>query len=103
MRGLHRAAPDVDGRHDDAIGLEPVEREDSPDDVDDRVERADFVQVDLLHRHVVDGGFRFGEPIEERRRTRLSLVGQRRLRDALLDAGEVIVPMPGPLRTGTTR
>jgi hypothetical protein len=73
VRGLHRAAPDVDGRHDDAIGLEPVEREDSPDDVDDRVERADFVQVDLLHRHVVDGGFRFREPIEERRRTRFPM------------------------------
>ena len=56
------AAADVDRRDDDAIGVEPFEREHGADDVDDRVERADFVQVDLVDRHAVNRGFRLAEP-----------------------------------------
>ena len=42
-------------------------REHGADDVDDRVERADLVQVHLLHRHLVDRGFGLGEPLEQLR------------------------------------
>ena len=46
--------PTFSGEHDDAVGAEPLEREHGADDVDDRVERADFVQVHLLDRHLMD-------------------------------------------------
>ena len=65
VRRVDHAAPDVDRRADDAVGLEPVEREDRADDVDDGVERADLVQVHALHRHLVNGRFRLCQPLEQ--------------------------------------
>ena len=47
MSRVHHAAADVQRRAHDAIGAEPFEREHGADDVDDRVERADLVQVHL--------------------------------------------------------
>ena len=57
------------------------------DDVDDRIERADFVQVDLVERHVVDRGLRLAEPAEEVNRAILALPRERR---ALDEAGNVL-------------
>jgi hypothetical protein len=68
VRRLHHPAADVQGRADDAIGADPCHREDDADDVDDRVERADFVQVDLLHRHLVDRRLRVAEALKHRLR-----------------------------------
>ena len=48
VRRMHHPAADVQRRADDAIGAEPLEREHRADDVDDRVERADLVQMHLL-------------------------------------------------------
>ena len=42
----------------------PFHRERDADDVDDGVEGADLVEVDLLDRHLVDGGFRFRQPLK---------------------------------------
>ena len=53
--------PDVEGRHHDAVGLEPLEGEHGADDVDDRVERADLVEVHLIHRHLVDARLGLGQ------------------------------------------
>ena len=50
VRALHRAAARVERRGHDPIRTEPLEREDAADDVDDGVERADLVQMDLVHR-----------------------------------------------------
>ena len=60
---------------------EPLEAVHGADDVDDRVERADLVQVDLLDRHAVDRGLRLGEPLEQLHRAVLALGRQRRALD----------------------
>ena len=57
--------PDVQRRHDDVVGAEPLHPEHGADDVDDRVERADLVQVDALDRHVVNRGLGLGQPLEQ--------------------------------------
>ena len=53
----HRSAADVQRRRDHVVDAEPLERVHRADDVDDRVERADLVQMHPLDRRVVDGGF----------------------------------------------
>ena len=47
---------------------DPFEGEHRADDVDDRVERADLVQVHLLDRHLMDRGFGLGQPLKQRLR-----------------------------------
>ena len=51
------------------------------DDVDDGIEGADLVQVDLVERHVVNGGFRLPEPAEEVNRAILPFPRERRALD----------------------
>jgi hypothetical protein len=48
------SSPDVQRRDHHAIRLEPIEGEDGTDDVHDRIERADLVQVDALDRHLMN-------------------------------------------------
>ena len=93
MRAAHRAAAEVQRRGDDPIGAEPLEREDAADDVDDRVERADFVQVDVVDRHLVDVRFDRREPAEQRDRAIARRRRQRRAGDQPLDLGDVPVRM----------
>ena len=50
------------------LGADPLHREHDADDVDDRIERADFVQVDGVDRHLMDSGFNFREPLKHRLR-----------------------------------
>jgi hypothetical protein len=45
--------------------VEPFDREDRADDVDDRVERADLMQVNLFEGNLMDGRFGFAESMEE--------------------------------------
>ena len=68
--------------------------EDDADDVDDRVERADFVQVHLLDRHLVDRGLGLGQPLEHALCARSRPAGrQRGLVDERRDLGEGSVRM----------
>ena len=62
---MHHPAADVHGRADDAIGVEPFDCEYRTDDVDDRVERADLMQVNLFEGNLMDGRFVFAESMEE--------------------------------------
>ena len=66
VRAPHRSAADVDRRGHDVVGAEPLHAKDGADDVDDRVEGADLVQVHSIDRHLVDRGLRFGQPLEQR-------------------------------------
>ena len=54
MRALERARSDVQRRRDDTLDLQAVERDAGADDVDDRINRADFVKLNRLDRDVVD-------------------------------------------------
>ena len=58
---------------------------DGPDNVDDRVEGAHFMQVDLVDRDAVNRGFGFPEPCKQLLRTILSLRGQRGTIDQRID------------------
>ena len=62
---------DVQRRDHHASALEPFEGEDGADDVDDRVERADLVQVDALDRHLVNRRLGLSQPLEQRLRAGL--------------------------------
>ena len=68
VRRIHHAAADVERRRDNSIDAEPFQREDGADDVDNGVERADFVKVHLADGHLVDGGLRFAKTLKERLR-----------------------------------
>ncbi len=73
------------------VGTEPFQSEDRPDDVDDRIERADLVQVDALDRHVVHGGFGFGESSKELDRAVLPVTRERRPLDRRRDLAQAVV------------
>ena len=67
MRRVDHAAADdsAANRRSDRRRHRPLEREHGADDVDDRVERADFVEVHLLDRHLVNRRLGFGESLEQ--------------------------------------
>ena len=83
--------PTLSGDETIAVGAEPFHREHGADDVDDRVDGADLVQVDAVERHVVNRGFGFGEPVEQRDGARLPGRRQRRTTDVALDVGEAVM------------
>ena len=65
--------PTLSGDETTSVGPEPFHGERRADDVDDRVEGADFVQVHLLDRHLVNRGLGFGQPAEQGDRARLAI------------------------------
>ena len=93
MRRVHHAAADVQRRADDAVGADPLEREHGADDVDDRVEGADLVQVHLLDRHLMDGGLGLGQPLEQRLRAVAARRRQRRPVDQREDLRQAAMRM----------
>ncbi len=93
VRHRHRAGADVERRGHEALGLEPGEREDAAHDVDDRVDRPDLVEVDLLGRRAVDRGLGLGQPPEERGDALLEGGVERRAVEQRQDVVEVPVRM----------
>ena len=83
VRHLHHARTQVQRRRDDIVDAEPLEPEHRADDVDDRVDGPDLVQVDLVDRHLVDCGLGFADPAKEIDRPLLARGRQRRLADEL--------------------
>jgi hypothetical protein len=63
---LNHSAANVERRTDHLVCAGPLHREHNADDVDDRVEGADFVQVDFLHWHLVNRCLGFTEALEHR-------------------------------------
>ena len=51
--GLHRSAADVERGADDGLDIQQIEGRASADDIGDRIDRADFVEVHLLDRDLV--------------------------------------------------
>ena len=93
VRALDRAAADVERRRYDVVDAEPLEPVHGADDVDDGVERADLVEVDLLDRRLVNRRFGLGEPLEQVNRALLALGLQRRPADLVDDPFQVVVRM----------
>ena len=65
---MHRAAPDIQRRTHDAVRRKPFHRKHDTDDIDDRVEGTDLVQVHLLDRHLMDRGFCLRQTLKHRLR-----------------------------------
>ena len=54
-----------DGRYDQALRAEQVPADGRADDIGDRVDRADLVEVDLLDRGAMHLGLDLGQPLED--------------------------------------
>ena len=83
--------PTFNGDTTTVVGAEPLHPEHRADDVDDRVEGADLVQVHPLDRHRVDGGLGLGQPLEQVYRAILPACRQRRPVDEALDLLQAVV------------
>ena len=57
MSGLDRPAAQIQRRAVDLFDAEQPEPDAGADDVGNRIERSDFVEVNLLDRHLMNGGF----------------------------------------------
>ncbi len=66
MRRLHQAGANIERRADDVVDPCPLHRKHRSDDVNDRVEGTDFMQVYPLDRHLVNARLGFGESVEHR-------------------------------------
>ena len=93
MRDLDAARPDVQRRRHDVVGAEPLEREHGSNDVDDGVERADFMQVDLVERRLVYRGLRLTDAAEQFDRTGLTARRKSRPLDQAVDFGQRVMPV----------
>ncbi len=79
------ARADRDGRHDELVEAEVGEAGAHPDDVGDRVESADLVEVDLGRRGPVHRRLGLREPLERGVGGAPHVVGQRRPRQQVRD------------------
>ena len=79
MGRVDHAAAHIERRREDPIGAEPFQRKHRSDDVDNGIERADLVQVDLFDRHVMNRCFDFREPLKHRLRAFAAGGRERRL------------------------
>ncbi len=57
--------PTFSGEHTTVSARKPLEPEHRADNVDNRIERTDFVQVDLFDGHLMDRGFGLGQALKE--------------------------------------
>ena len=93
VRRVDHAAAHIQRRAHDRVGRKPLEPEHRADDVDDRIERADLVQVHLLDGHLMDRGFRLGQSLEQRLRTVAAAGDKRRAIDQREDLRQAAVGM----------
>jgi hypothetical protein len=63
------------------------------DDVDDRVERADLVKMNLIERHAVDRGLHLAKPVEQCLGAVLPASAQRRAVDETVDLRQRAMPV----------
>ena len=64
VRGFYRAAADVKRRAGKFINSEKFESNCGADDVDDRIHRPHFVEMDFFDSHLMHLGFRFAQARE---------------------------------------
>ncbi len=93
VRRTHHAAADIQRRADNAIGPKPIQREHCADDVDNRVERTDLVEVDRVDWHLMDGRFGLTQPMKQFLRPSPRRGRQRRAFNQVVDLGETAVVM----------
>jgi hypothetical protein len=103
MSAPDRAAAHVQGRAHDAVSLEPFETKNAADDIHNRIECPDLVQVYPFERHLVDGRFGLGELIEQQTRAMFSGFRETGSSDQLLNLREsamIVVGLPSFMVVG---
>ena len=88
MRALNPTRAFDDRRSEHARFAEQLERDARPDDIDDRIHRADFVKVNFLRRVTVDFSFRDSDAVEDGDGFLFHPGGQGAGGDELFDVGE---------------
>ena len=89
MGAADKAAADREGGADDFFDTEGFESGEGAADIDDGIDAADFVEVDLVDGGVVDGGLRFADAGEDADGGLFDVVGEVAVLDDLADVGEV--------------
>ncbi len=90
MLRTHEAAARRQRRNDHFLKLEPLETPGSGHDVDNRIDGADLVEVNLLGSRAMDFRLGLGQHAENRHRAVLDAGGKRRsARDDLTDVAQV--------------
>ncbi len=89
MGHLHHAAADVNRRTDKSIDLQRVETDRSANNVDNRIKRAHFMKVNMIHGLIVYTCFCFSKTREDLHGALLHRVVQSRRFDDLFDIGKV--------------
>ena len=97
MRRPDGAAADVERRRDDPVGPQLLQREHGTDDVDDRIEGTDLVQMHPVERCPVNAGLDLAQAVKQLLGARLPLAAQRRAVDEPTDLGQAAVMAVMPL------
>ena len=100
MRANDGPAAHVEQRGDHSVSAEPLHAVDHARDIDDRVERAHLVEMNLLDRHAVNRGLSLAEPVEQVNRAILPFTSKGRAFD---EAGDGLQAVMRPvMRRGRT-
>ena len=78
MRRMRHPAADVQRRRHDAIRFEPLERKHGAHDINDGIERAHLVKMNLLQRDLMDRRLGFAQALKQVAGARFSLGRKRR-------------------------
>ena len=92
--GFHEAASHPQGGGKNPFDAQIVKAEYCSHDIDDRVDRAHFVKMDLLHRHAVHFGLRRPQPLEHETGFVLHGIGKVRRADQFQDVRQAAMMMP---------
>src|SRR5580765_3928459 len=88
MSHLDGATTNVQGGAGEGLDAQSREADTRPDNVDDGIDGANFVEMDLLERHVVDSGFGNTETAEDGGCALLHRRRKRRLRNDVENRAE---------------
>ena len=87
MLRLHKPVPQAERSTVDRVDAEQIEADRRAYDVDDRIDRADFVKMDIVGRRAMDRRLGFGQSTEDAQRRLSNPLAQRRTLDEPANIG----------------
>ena len=88
MGTADKSAAGGDWRHDNFIGTDHFHQHTDAGDVSDRIDTADFMEMNLLNRFIMDIAFGFRDQTVDSQHIRFDLIGHIEFRDHLFDIRE---------------
>ncbi len=98
MVAVDRSGAKRNGRGDDFLDMQRVDRERHTDHIDDRIDRTHFVEMHLIHRDVVNFRFGYADFIENREGKRNRPFAKTRFMNQLDNFAVVAVMLRGIVR-----